>query len=571
MIHTFGWCRVEGAHIPNPGSLYGTYLNLPASTTIFYGAPEIQIYNPDDTVDGIVYRVVPISALDGNFSTIIDIDSNWPSIQTAINNYDRTIDTNNGSVYWYEPFVVTEPSVIFYAASSEDSYKKYEVIFVDSYATPKIIAITAKYKGEPIPVGDSYDILDLQVYAVYEDGQKSLIRQAFTVTPADQIITVVGSNPVVVGYDTAEGKHLQATCIIEGIKKLIGIEATYDGPVVPVTKAAERKYFIVRAMYSDGSSATVTGYSFPNGNIVSETNGGILQIYYKGFYTDVIVPTYSVSSSRLIAYYNGPNVEVGDKWLKQYAKIKIYYHGDTPIHSYYEDIDPDNCIFTPETIDHEGLNQILVQYTGKAGPVSTMMVVVGIKPEVKLNFIDAEYTGPDIVVGQTFSPERVIVKAHYSDGTVIQIKNFSISSNVVNYVGPLANAYTIRYIELDQSAECLVYVNGLERDATTENNYKPISLDKNYPEMTRYNNRYRGPAEAHKMHRINQFLYDAINDVYDIFKNIEKNYNEIVTMIAEDAAVKYETLNTVVEIETSCNKWMEDKRFTTGEYVMEEE
>ena len=571
MIHTFGWCRVEGAHIPNPGSLYGTYLNLPASTTIFYGAPEIQIYNPNDTVDGIVYRVVPISSLPSGFDSIPDIDANWPIIQNEINNYDRTIDTNNGSIYWYEPFVVTEPSVIFYGASSEESYSKYEVIFVDSYATPKIIAITAKYKGSPIPVGDTYDILDLQVYAVYEDGQKSLIRQAFTVTPADQKVTVVGSNPVVVSYDTAEGRHLQATCIVEGIKKLIGIEATYDGPVVPVSKAADRKYFIVRAMYSDGSSATVTGYSFPNGNIVSETNGGVLQIYYKGFYTDVTVPTYTVSTSRLIAYYNGPNVEVGDKWLIQYAKIKIYYQSDNPVNTYYEDIDPNNCTFTPDTIDHEGLNQILVQYTGRCGPVSTMMVVVGIKPEVKLNFIDAEYTGPDIVVGNTFSPERVIVKAHYSDGTVVQVKNFSINSNVVNHVGPAANAYTVRYVQLDESAECIIYVTGLERDSTTETGYTPISLDKNYPEMTRYNNRYRGPAEAHKMHRINQFLFDALKDVSDIFKNIEENYNEVVDIITNNAATKYATLDTVMELETSCDKWMKDTRFVTGEYVMEEE
>jgi len=73
------------------------------------------------------------------------------------------------------------------------------------------------------------------------------------------------------------------------------------------------------------------------------------------------------------------------------------------------------------------------------------------------------------------------------------------------------------------------------------------------------------------MHRINQFLFDALKDVSDIFKNIEENYNEVVDIITNNAATKYATLDTVMELETSCDKWMKDTRFVTGEYVMEEE
>ena len=36
------------------------------------------------------------------------------------------------------------------------------------------------------------------------------------------------------------------------------------------------------------------------------------------------------------------------------------------------------------------------------------MIVIGIRPEVTLNFIEAEYTGPSIMQGKLYSLEKVI-------------------------------------------------------------------------------------------------------------------------------------------------------------------
>ena len=572
-VYTYGWVRVEGPCITDKGKLYGTFVNLAPTMQVFYGAPEIQIYNKNDNpifalTNGIVYRQVPITQF-GGWSSIIDIDANWPSIQMAINNYNKQIDTTNSmDYYWNEPFVVTQSCVIFYGESTEQVYNKYAVILVDEYYNPEVLMITAKYKGSPVPVDDTFALKDIEVYAVMSDGNKVLISTGYVVEPADRIIHNVGSNVVKITYIDQSGKKFETTIIINGVKKLVGISGIYDGPVVPYSKEAERKYFVIVAEYSDGSSQTVTDYSFPFGNIVSETNGGNIDIYYKGFSTQVLVPTYEVSDSRLIAYYSGPPVEVGAKWILKYAKIKIYYKDSTGLNSYYEDLDPDSCVFSHFNIDHEGLNQITVSFNGKCGPVTTKMIVVGFKPEVVVNFITAEYTGPDIVVGKTYSLERVIVKVHYSNGQVIEITNFSVNSLVVNQVG--LNEYICTYREKDQEISTTFAVRGLDRDSTTESGYEPISLQNHYPEMTMFNNRFRGPAEAQKFDHINMMMYDNVQRLYEIYKNIEANYNAVVEAITSANSVKYWTLDTVQKIDRTIDKWIKDDRFTTGKYVRSE-
>ena len=300
---------------------------------------------------------------------------------------------------------------------------------------------------------------------------------------------------------------------------------------------------------------------------MSETNGGVLQIYYKGFYTDVVVPTYAVSTSRLMAYYNGPNVEVGHDFDIKYCKIKIYYASADGLHDRYEDIDPSLCTFSTTMVDHEGVNQITVQYVGQAGPVNTVMVIIGIKPETVLTFIEAQYTGPEIVIGKSYSAERVICKAHYSNGSIVQIRNFSLNSNVVQYVGP--NEYIVTYKEKDTTVTTTVTVIGLPKDSTTESGYSPVSLQNNYPEATRLNNRYRGPAEARKHNNVDNMIQENLLALYNIFANIEQNFNELVKSVNGNNSIKVRTLNEVQHIEDTQYKWMHDERFAEGKYKQE--
>ena len=564
-VFTIGWCRVEGMPIPDLEKEYGTFTNLPSGQKVFYGTPEIQINNPISIVNGCVYKIVPLTEF--GYSTILEVDANFATLQNKIQTYDKTIDTDHGSIYYWEPFTVNESCVIYHADSTKKTFDNAALILIDQHATPEIIAITGSYKGGGVPVGEAFDTKMLELYVIYADGNKARLLDNYTTDPADKIITVVGSNVVKINYTTPTGKALTTTVIVEGIKNLQGITALYDGPHVGFGNEALRKYFIVVAQYSDGSSATVTDFSFPSGNIVSETNGGVLQIYYKGFYTDVVVPTYAVSTSRLMAYYNGPNVEVGHDFDIKYCKIKIYYASADGLHDRYEDIDSSLCTFSTTMVDHEGVNQITVQYVGQAGPVNTVMVVIGIKPETVLTFIEAQYTGPEIVVGKSYSAERVICKAHYSNGSIVQIRNFSLNSNVVQYVGP--NEYIVTYKEKDTTVTTTVTVIGLPKDSTTESGYSPVSLQNNYPEATRLNNRYRGPAEARKHDNVDNMIQENLLALYNIFANIEQNFNELVESVNGNNSIKVRTLNEVQHIEDTQYKWMHDERFAEGKYKQE--
>lgn len=564
-VFTIGWCRVEGMPIPDLEKEYGTFTNLPSGQKVFYGTPEIQINNPISIVNGCVYKIVPLTEF--GYSTILEVDANFATLQNQLQTYDKTVDTDHGSIYYWEPFTVNESCVIYHADSTKKTFDNVALILIDQHATPEIIAITGSYKGGGVPVGEEFDTKMLELYVIYADGNKARLLDNYTTDPADKIITVVGSNVVKINYTTPTGKALTTTVIVEGIKNLQGITALYDGPHVGFGNEALRKYFIVVAQYSDGSSATVTDFSFPSGNIVSETNGGVLQIYYKGFYTDVVVPTYAVSTSRLMAYYNGPNVEVGHDFDIKYCKIKIYYASADGLHDRYEDIDPSLCTFSTTMVDHEGVNQITVQYVGQAGPVNTVMVVIGIKPETVLTFIEAQYTGPEIVIGKSYSAERVICKAHYSNGSIVQIRNFSLNSNVVQYIG--TNEYLVTYKEKDTTVTTTITVMGLPKDSTTESGYSPVSLQNNYPEATRLNNRYRGPVEARKHDNVDKMIQENLLALYNIFANIEKNFNKLVESVNGNNSIKVRTLNEVQHIEDTQYKWMHDERFAEGKYKQE--
>jgi hypothetical protein len=564
-VFTFNWCRVEGAPIPDLQKEYGSFTQLPSNTKVFYGTPEVQINNPTSIVNGSVYKIVPISEF--GYNSIKEIDENFSNLEEAVSNYNKTIevqDNDNSAQYYYEPFVITESSIIFYADSTKKVFDQQTFIYVDQFATPDIVTITARYVGSPVPVGDTFDLDDIIVSAIYSDGNNAQIKEGYTVEPEDRIIKELKSNVIKIIYVSPEDVTFISNIIIEGIKNLESIEAFYDGPNVTFGQEAERKYFIVVAKYSDGSSAAVTGFSFPDGNIVSETNAGVLTIFYKGMWTTVTIPTYDVSSSRLMAYYNGPNVEINNEFDIKYANIKICYKSDDNKNIYYEDIEPGLCTFSSTTIEKEGTNHVFVQYEGKLGKVSTTMIVIGIKPDITVNFIEAEYTGPSIEQGKAFSIERVICKVHYSNGAIVTVRNFALNSNIVQYIG--LNEYVVTYKEKDTTVTTTFGVIGLEKDNTSEDGYTPISLQNNYPEATRLNNRYRGPAESYKHESVDSMIFENIQTLYSIYRNIEIDFNKLVEQVNNNSCTKIKVLNSVSKLNQETINWIEDNRFTTGKY-----
>lgn len=605
IYNDYGWCRVEGCAVSNVRTQYGTppytaypFVNIPVSIRIFYGQPEIQIFNPNSSIQHVIYKVVPLSELNpahaSDYDTITDIDANYNNLAADIGAYSRQIvkdDTVNSANYYFKPFVLTRSSVIFYDQDTATQFTNTQTIIIDNLSTPKIIAITGGYIGPPVEVGGEFLEDNLNITAVYEDGNTAILRQGYNIVavrdpvkfpdpdePGNKVVTEVGVNVFRIEYETPQGQKLTCTVSVSGIKKLEGIEAYYDGPTLAVGNKVERKYVVVIAKYSDNSSATITDYTFPNGNVVSEANQGNILIVYKGFETILDVNMYDVASVRLTAYYNGPPVEIGYEYDIQRCSIRVSYKSEDGMNGGWENIDPDACIFSTTTVEHEGLNNVLVAFDSRYGRVTTYMAVTGTRPERKLARIEAVYNGPEIVQSdlsldppyiETFSVERIICKAYYTDGSVETVRNFMVNQNYVTNVGENVIRVTYRN-QHDEEAETFVIVIGLEKDDTMMDGSYELDLDNYYPEATRLNNRYRGPAESYKHSSYDKMMLANIRRLYSIFASIEADFNAIVESMDGQSAIKLVTIHSIHELCDNTEFWRQDSRFTNGYYVQSE-
>lgn len=583
-VRTSGWCRVEGCEISNLDREYGVLHNIPNNEQhIYYGHPEIQIENPYSTTHSVVYCVKPIDTVFG-YPEINDIDDNWnqfvSNIQTWMSShYVDTSDSDTGYYYVGKPFNVSKSSVIFYDDSSKSStagsrYSYYSIVLVDEHAVANVINITAKYKGDAIPVGEELDTNQLEVVAQYDNGNEVKIDNhngstPYTLEPADKIVTQLGANVFEVYYIDPEGDVNKTTFTVQGIRNLQSIAGYWDGGLVAYGKEAQKKFFVVIGHYSDDTESTITDFEFPNGNIVTETNDGLIDIFYKGRTCQIQVTPFKVKLSRLIAYYNGPQVEVNHNFQKSYVQVKIYYSAENNVgNSYYETIDIENCEISDTLVSKEGVNTYDISYEGQLGTITTSFTVVGFVPDLKPTDMQVTYTGPGIYQGRTFDLERVICNIYYNDGTIKTVKDFVVSTNIIHNVGP--NVITVTYNENSTTLTEEIIVNGLENDSTTSNNIFPTSLNNNYPRATILNNRYRGPAEGVKTNNYARMIIKNTQELYALFTDIEKQYNQIISDTAGDTSIKITALNNILFIQNQLDTILKDDHYTTGIYKSED-
>ena len=578
-IRTNGWCRIEGNQIADLYREYGTLTNIPNSEQhVYYGTPEIQLDNPYSSTHSTVYCVKNIDVNFG-YTQINEIDQNWgqfiSNIQTWMNT--NTVDTSDPNTAYYavgKPFVVSKSCVIFYDDSSKSSitgskYSHYAIILIDEFAVPSVVNITAKYKGDVVPVGEPFDESLLEVTAQYDDGNEIKITSNYIIEPSDKIVTKLGANIFEIYYIDPDGDVNRTTVIVNGCRNLQSITGYWDGGPVAYGKEANRKYFVIIGRYSDGTESTITDFEFVNGNTVTENNEGLIDIFYKGHVCQVQVTAYEFKQSRLIAYYNGPSVEVGHHFQPSYLSVKIYYSSSGVIErGEYETVDVADCILGDTLVSQEGVNTYNISYNGDLGLITTSFTVVGFVPDLKVTAMEAEYNGPGVYQGNTFDLERINCKIFYNNGTIKTVKNFTVSTNIVHTVGP--NEITVTYTEDTVTVSDVVVVTGLERDSTTDNNIFPTSLNNNYPRATILNNRYRGPAEGIKTNDYANMIVHNFIELYKLFADIEKQYNQIIDDVTNDVSVKITTLNNVSFMQHQLNDLLKDDHYTTGIYKSED-
>lgn len=544
-IDTNNWYRLEGYIVPTTEYNYSIPITNLNGFDIWYTNVEVQLQNPSigNFIHGVNYKTRKFS--DYGLKTIEEINNNF---STTLSLMLSEMSNNEGALTYTEPFVVTESTVICFADSYDTKLSRYIVILKDDYLTSNITAITAQYDGPAVAMDETFNYSYLTVTGHFDDGHTSKFMEGtYSVTRSDGIstnrINKIGSN--VFTATVKYGENIwTASFIVIGVKRLVGIQARYDGPIVALNKKPKRKNIVVIANYSDGSASTVTDWTYSNGDTITNVNNGILTIYYQGFECTVEINHYDAYATQIKAFYNGPKVEVGNDFILNYLTVKIYYQDSTNTNSYWEELEQDYYTVDKQTILYEKDNIITVTYITNSGEVlTTNFIVEGFLPEKEISYITAEYSGPPIRKGKTYNPEKVICKAYWNNGNVSLIKDFTVTTTIVNNVG--VNEITLNY----KDNSCVFTVIGVEPENTTETGYSPTEIDLLYPEATKLNHRRRGPMESSKFDDYNKFIYNNINTLFNIYNQLEKQYKQIYTDISSLKNTGTTTLNTCIIID----------------------
>ena len=541
-IDTNNWYRLEGYIVPTTEYNYSTPITNLSGLDIWYTNVEVQLQNPSvsNFIHGVKYKTRRFS--DFGFKTIEEINANFSA---TLNTMLSEMKSSDDALVYSESFVITESTVICFDDAYNDTLSRYVVILKDDYLTANITAITAQYDGPAVAIDESFDYEYLTVTGHFDDGHTSkFMVGTYSVTRSDGVATnkinKVGSNVFTATVMYGENTWT-ASFVVSGVKRLVGIKAEYDGPSVALNKKPKRKNIVVTAEYSDGSASTVTDWTYLNGDTITENNKGILTIYYQGFECTVEINHYDAYASQIKAFYNGPKVEVNQDFDLKYLTVKIYYQDATNTNSYWEVLDQDYYTVDTQTILYEKDNVITVSYTTNAGDVlTTNFIIEGILPDEEILYITAEYTGPPIVKGKSYNPEKVLCKAYWNNGNVSIIKDFTVTTTIVSEVG--VNSITLNYKE----SSCTFTVTGVDPESTTESGYSPTEVDLLYPEAKKLNHRRRGPMESEKFDTYNKFVYNNITNLFNIYNELEKQYKQMYSSISSLQNVGTNTLNTCI-------------------------
>lgn len=522
-LDTSNWYRLEGYIVPTNEYNYQSPITNLTGLDIWYTNVEVQLQNPSvgNFVHGVNYKTMKFSEL--GYTTIEEINANFNS---AVNQMRSEMISNEGALTYYDPFVVTESILICFDDAYSTTLSKYVVILKDDYLTANIVAITARYDGPSVAMNQEFSYDYLTVTGHFDDGHTSkFMPGTFSIARSDgtatTVINKVGSNVFTATVIYGENTWV-ASFVVPGVKRLTGISATYDGPPVAINKKPQRRNIVVVASYSDGSASTITDWTYSNGNTITDNNNGILTIYYQGFECDVTINYYNASATQIKAFYNGPRVEVNNNFLMKYLTVKIYYQDGADVNSYWEELDQNYYSVDTTLVKWAGSNIINVTYvTNNNTTLTTNFIIEGFEPEKEILYITAEYTGPPIMEGKTFNPNKVICKAYWNNGNVSLISDFTVTTSIVKDVG--VNIITVNYKENSTT----IAITGVSPESTSGTGYSPIQTNLLYPEATKRNHRRRGPMESQKFDDYYRFLKENVTTLYNIYNQLENNYKYI--------------------------------------------
>lgn len=389
--------------------------------------------------------------------------------------YTITFNSKGGSAVPAITDVIEGTKVIHPSAPSYPGYvfkgwytdEKYEVVFNEytivngdltlyaKWDAAQITRIEADYSGSNLVVGTAINKSDIDVFAVYDDGNRELLSASkFAIYP--ETINNIGYNTIEVSYS---GKT--ANVIIYGVEESRLCTVTFDS--------------------QGGSSVSPITNIKKGDSITLPTNPTMNDYFFGGWYTQKACITKFSSDSEITsditlyakwvsllsdpkntiksvsAVYTGKSILVGNSISKSDIQFIV-----TDLNGAKHDVT--GFTVSNYKISSVGNNTL----TATFGGFSTTFTVKGISTQSGGNenykyvtFISAGYYGGTVEVGSSVDRNNITVIAAYSDNSVEYITDFSISNSVITSLG--TNTIYVYY----SGYTATVTVNGVAKGSTT--------------------------------------------------------------------------------------------------------
>ena len=308
-------------------------------------------------------------------------------------------------------------------------------------------SITAVYNGDDLEIGETVSKSDVTVTAKYTDGSSRSVTN-FTLGECDT--TSAGVKTVTVTY--TEFSITKTTTITVTVVEseqppkpvvLQSISAVYNGANLNVGNTLAKSNIAVTAHYSDNSSKSVTDFTVGECDTssagakivtVSYTENGVTK---ETTFTVTVVEPEPVVLQSITAQYVGADLFVGDEINKDDIIVTAFY-SDGSSKSV-----TDFIIGTYDT-STLGIKYISI-YVPRDDGNPDLFDTITVKVVAKLESIEVEYTGGDLIVDLAIDTTQITVTAHYDDGSSKTVSGYTLSETSFATTGE--KTVTVTYVE----------------------------------------------------------------------------------------------------------------------------
>ena len=417
------------------GATNATVITLPAS----FG---VSITDIENNGKNIFY--VPDETL--TFLTI-----KHASIPTFLANYSWNADNR--------AFMIHNDSTI--NGESKNTFKFTSV--GANTAELKLLAETTFYLDNVVPASISYK---------WTNGSSPLSTQ----TNTHQVTNNGAGSFTCTAYlsDVTNAGSVSDTFTISKDADITGISAVYKGPSIVLNENYNIDDVEVVVSYDDRTTKKLNSTDFTvSGQKVAQKGNNTFTAYYTSPSGSNYSASFMVTGRRVIGSievtYTGPDVKKGTDYKASYITSIAYYRDDI---TKTEGFAVSPTSYSSKTVTSIGANTFTAYYIDSSNGNNTLsdtFTVSGYAPN-NISSIVAVYTGPDIVVGQTYDRNNVIVTLHFNDGTTSKTtKDFTLNSIKVSNKG--ANIFEATYTDDNgRTLSATFTVKGIEKSVPTTTN-----------------------------------------------------------------------------------------------------